>query len=77
MANRVIPSTSGGSKISPMAGVTPPGGVLEKEWTGCSLQEGCLSLGRILKSFSAPISEEHAWAVIHQVGDIHQRSSEK
>ena len=39
-----------------------------KEWTVCSLQEGCLSLDQILKSFSAPISEEHAWAVIHQVG---------
>jgi len=37
-----------------------------KEWTVCSLQEGCLSLDQILKSFSAPISEEHAWAVIHQ-----------
>ena len=34
---------------------------------------GCLSLQQILASFTAPISEEHAWAVIHQVmqeGDI-------
>jgi len=36
-------------------------------WRGCSLDsEGCLSLEQILHSFSAPISEEHAWAVIHQ-----------
>jgi len=36
-------------------------------WRGCSLDsEGCLSLQQILHSFSAPISEEHAWAVIHQ-----------
>jgi len=26
----------------------------------------CLSLAQILRSFSAPITEEHAWAVIHQ-----------
>ncbi len=37
-------------------------------WRGCHLdKEGCLSLDQILRSFSAPISEEHAWAVIHQV----------
>ena len=43
-------------------------------WAGCSLDPGgCLSLQQILASFTAPISEEHAWAVIHQVmqeGDI-------
>ena len=40
-----------------------PGG-----WAGCSLDPGgCLSLQQILASFTAPISEEHAWAVIHQV----------
>ena len=37
-------------------------------WAGCSLDPGgCLSLQQILASFTAPISEEHAWAVIHQV----------
>ena len=38
-------------------------------WRGCHLdREECLTLEQILQSFSAPISEEHAWAVIHQVG---------
>ena len=38
-------------------------------WAGRSLDPGgCLSLQQILASFTAPISEEHAWAVIHQVG---------
>ena len=33
-------------------------------WAGCSLDPGgCLSLQQILASFTAPISEEHAWAV--------------
>ena len=37
-------------------------------WRGCQLDsQECLSLDQILHSFSAPISEEHAWAVIHQV----------
>ena len=27
---------------------------------------GCVSLGHILGSFSAPISEEHAWAVTYE-----------
>ena len=27
---------------------------------------GCLSLAEIIKSFNAPISEEHAWALIYQ-----------
>ena len=40
-------------------------------WTGCQLDsDQCLSLEQILQSFSAPISEEHAWAVIHQVSNI-------
>jgi len=40
---------------------------VEVGWRGCSLDtEGCLTLEQILNSFSAPISEEHAWAVIHQ-----------
>ena len=39
-----------------------------RNWKGCQLDSGqCLSLEQILQSFSAPISEEHAWAVIHQV----------
>jgi len=29
-------------------------------------QQDCLTLAQILRSFSAPITEEHAWAVIHQ-----------
>jgi len=38
-----------------------------QNWRGCQLdKEECLSLEQILQSFSAPISEEHAWAVIHQ-----------
>ena len=37
------------------------------KWRSCSLEEGSLGLHQILRSFSAPISEEHAWAVIHQV----------
>ena len=39
-----------------------------RNWKGCQLDaDQCLSLEQILQSFSAPISEEHAWAVIHQV----------
>lgn len=38
------------------------------EWRSCSLVGGSLGLDQILRAFSAPISEEHAWAVIHQVG---------
>jgi Kinase non-catalytic C-lobe domain len=39
-----------------------------ESWSGCALDPGgCLSLQQILHSFSAPISEEHAWALIHQV----------
>jgi hypothetical protein len=42
-----------------------------ESWSGCKLDEGgCLSLQQILHSFSAPISEEHAWALIHQVCEI-------
>ena len=42
--------------------------VVSAEWSACALdKQGCLSLEQILKSFSAPISEEHAWAIIHQV----------
>merc|ERR1719419_1206221 len=38
-----------------------------RNWKGCQLDsDQCLSLEQILQSFSAPISEEHAWAVIHQ-----------
>ena len=40
-------------------------------WRGCQLDsQECLSLDQILHSFSAPISEEHAWAVIHQVSRV-------
>ncbi len=30
-------------------------------------ESGCVSLGQILGSFSAPISEEHAWAVTYEI----------
>ena len=29
------------------------------------------SLSTLLNSFSAPVTEEHAWALIHQVGIFH------
>ena len=44
-------------------------------WRGCQLDtDQCLSLEQILQSFSAPISEEHAWAVIHQVSTLEMMS---
>ena len=40
-------------------------------WFSCSLDtEDCLNLSQILKVFSAPITEEHAWALVHQVGSV-------
>lgn len=39
----------------------------------CELDgEGCLSLGSILESFSAPINEEHAWAICFQLAKTGQ-----
>ena len=39
-----------------------------KRWYSAQLdQENCLDLDQILRVFSAPITEEHAWAVIYQV----------
>ena len=42
--------------------------------------QDCLTLGQILSSFSAPITEEHAWAVIHQavtcLGELEGRQEE-
>ncbi len=36
-------------------------------WTGSKLDaSGCLTLRQILGSFSAPITEEHAWAIIFE-----------
>ena len=36
-------------------------------WKGAELDaSGCLTLERIISSFSAPITEEHAWAVIYE-----------
>ena len=36
-------------------------------WMASVLSDsGCVSLGHILGSFSAPISEEHAWAVTYE-----------
>ena len=55
-----------------MSGVEadPPPPPAPPPWRGCQLDRDteCLTLDQILQSFSAPISEEHAWAVIHQVG---------
>ena len=43
-------------------------------WRGARLDPAdCLSLDQILHSFSAPISEEHAWAVIHQVRVVDEK----
>ena len=40
-------------------------------WHSCSLDtENCLDLQQILKVFSAPITEEHAWALVHQTVEI-------
>ena len=37
-------------------------------WQAVTLDDkGCLSLDKILRVFSAPITEEHAWAILHQV----------
>ena len=39
----------------------------DTSWTPCQLtQEGCLSLAKITHDFSAPITEEHAWAVVFE-----------
>ena len=39
-----------------------------KAWRSLQLDDNeCLSLGQVLKVFSAPITEEHAWAVLYQV----------
>eukprot|EP00095_Tigriopus_kingsejongensis_P011473 maker-scaffold626_size122949-snap-gene-0.27 protein:Tk11473 transcript:maker-scaffold626_size122949-snap-gene-0.27-mRNA-1 annotation:"spire " len=38
-----------------------------RPWSGAELNtHGCLSLETILRSFSAPITEEQAWAIAHQ-----------
>jgi len=40
-------------------------------WHSCELdEENCLDLNQILKVFSAPITEEHAWALVHQTVEI-------
>ena len=39
-----------------------------KSWYSAHLDsEQCLNLDQVLQVFSAPITEEHAWAVIYQV----------
>ena len=41
---------------------------LNSSWQAVILDDnGCLSLDKILRVFSAPITEEHAWAILHQV----------
>ena len=37
-------------------------------WKGSSLDgNGCLTLKQVVSSFSAPITEEHAWAVVYEM----------
>lgn len=39
----------------------------DTSWTPCKLNnEACLSLDLITSSFSAPITEEHAWAIVFE-----------
>ena len=39
----------------------------DTSWTPCQLtQEGYLSLEKITSGFNAPITEEHAWAVVFE-----------
>ena len=39
-----------------------------ENWMGSSLDsDGCLTLKQVVGSFSAPITEEHAWAVVYEV----------
>ena len=41
---------------------------LNSSWQAVVLDDkGCLSLDKILQVFSAPITEVHAWAILHQV----------
>ena len=47
-----------------------------KCWKSVSLNEDCcLNLDQIVQVFSAPITEEHAWAVLHQVSSTIQQLS--
>ena len=40
-------------------------------WHNCELDvDNCLDLDQILRVFSAPITEEHAWALVFQVGSL-------
>ena len=40
-------------------------------WHSCNLDEaGSVDLHQILAVFSAPITEEHAWALVHQTVEI-------
>ena len=38
------------------------------QWPGSQLDptNGCLTLKQVVRSFSAPITEEHAWAVVYE-----------
>ena len=37
-------------------------------WKGSSLgKDCCLTLKQVVSSFSAPITEEHAWAVVYEM----------
>ena len=46
-------------------------------WHSCSLDShNCLDLQQILQVFSAPITEEHAWALVHQVSQYLNTASQ-
>ena len=46
-------------------------------WHSCSLDShNCLDLQQILQVFSAPITEEHAWALVHQVSQYLNAASQ-
>ena len=39
----------------------------ESSWAGsCLNSNNCLTLKQIVASFSAPITEEHAWAIVYE-----------
>ena len=66
-----VETGSRGSRVAATGGDTAAKVRMEggrHSWRGCSLDDNkCLTLQQILRSFTAPISEEHAWAVIYQV----------
>ncbi len=50
-----------------MASMKKPASFWDTSWTPCKLnQDSSLSLEKITSSFSAPITEEHAWAIVFE-----------